>query len=241
MNLLNIENLSVSYSGIYALRSVNITVEKGKVVSVVGPNGAGKTTLLRAISGLVKPEPDSKIIFKDKDVIGIPAYKIASFGIAHVPEGRQIFPGLSVNENLEIACGQVNSRIMNQRINEVYELFSELVARKNHLGGLLSGGEQQMLAIGRALVSNSEMLMIDEPSMGLAPIIVLKLLKILTTIIQRKGLTLLLVEQNTQLALPLSDFIYVLAQGKISFQGSVEELKRDEKIRDLYFAKKRDG
>lgn len=238
MNLLNIENLSVAYSGIYALRSVNITVEKGKVVSVVGPNGAGKTTLLRTISGLVKPEPNSKIIFKGKDIIGIPAYKIARFGIAHVPEGRQIFPGLTVNENLEIASGRIPSRIMNKRIDEVYELFSELVARKNHLGGLLSGGEQQMLAIGRALVSNSEMLMVDEPSMGLAPVIVLKLFKTLTTILQKKDLTLFLVEQNTRLALPLSNYIYVLTQGQISFQGSVDELKHDEKIKDLYFAKK---
>lgn len=238
MNLLNIENLSVAYSGIYALRSVNITIKKGKVVSVVGPNGAGKTTLLRTISGLVKPEPNSKIIFKGKDIIGIPAYKIANLGIAHVPEGRQIFPGLTVKENLEIASGRIPSRIMNKRIDEVYELFSELAVRKNQLGGLLSGGEQQMLAIGRALVSNSEMLMVDEPSMGLAPVIIIKLFKTLKTIMQRKDLTLLLVEQNTRLALPLSNYMYVLTQGKISFQGSVDELKHDEKIKDLYFAKK---
>jgi branched-chain amino acid transport system ATP-binding protein len=238
VNLLDVQNLSVTYSGIYALRSVNITAERGSVVSVVGPNGAGKTTLLRAISGLVKSEPNSKIFFKEKDVIGWPAYKIANLGIAHVPEGRQIFSGLSVNENLEIACGQVHSKIMKSRINEVYELFSELATRKNQLGGSLSGGEQQMLAIGRALASNSEIIMVDEPSMGLAPIIVLKLLKTLTEIIQKKGLTLLLVEQNTQLALPLSNYIYVLAQGQVSFHGTVEELKNDKKIRDLYFAKK---
>lgn len=237
MNLLEIENLSVTYSGIYALRSIHINVKKGNVVSVVGPNGAGKTTLLRAISGLIKPEPESKIIFKGQDIIDMPAYKIANSGIAHVPEGRQIFPGLTVNENLEIASGRVFSRITNERIDEVYELFSELAGRRNQLGWSLSGGEQQMLAIGRALVSNSEILMVDEPSMGLAPIIVLKLFKSLTTIMQRKDLTLLLVEQNTRLALPLSDYVYVLAQGKISFQGSVEELKQDEKIRDLYFAK----
>jgi len=238
MNLLNIENLSVKYSGIFALRSVNINVKKGKVVSVIGPNGAGKTTLLRTISGLIKPEPNSKIIFKGKDIIGIPPYKIANLGIAHVPEGRQIFPGLTVNENLEIASARIPYRIRNRNIDEVYELFSELAVRKNQLGGSLSGGEQQMLAIGRALVSNSEMLMIDETSMGLAPVIVLKLLKILKTIIQRKNLTLFLVEQNSRVAIPLSDYIYVLTQGKISFQGLVDELKQDEKIKDLYFAKK---
>ncbi len=238
MNLLNIKDLSVTYSGIYALRSVSVTIEKRKVVSIVGPNGAGKTTLLRTISGLVKPEPNSKIIFKEKNIVGIPAFRIARFGIAHVPEGRQIFPELSVNENLEIACGRINSKIRNKRIKEVYELFPELAIRKNQLGGLLSGGEQQMLAIGRALVSNSELIMIDEPSMGLAPIIVIKLFKSLTAIMEKKDLTLLLVEQNARLTLPLSDYVYVLTQGRISFQGSVDEIKKDEKIRDLYFAKK---
>lgn len=238
MNLLSIENLSVAYSGIYALRSVNITVKEGNVISVVGPNGAGKTTLLRAISGLIKPESNSKIIFKGENIINMPAYKIANFGIAHVPEGRQIFPGLTVNENLEIACGRVPSRIVKTRIEEVYEFFPELAGRKNQLGSLLSGGEQQMLAIGRALVSNSELIMVDEPSMGLAPIIVLKLFKSLTAIMEKKDLTLLLVEQNARLTLPLSDYVYVLTQGQISFQGSVDEIKKDEKIRDLYFAKK---
>lgn len=238
MNLLHVENLSVAYSGIYALRSVSISVKKGNVVSVVGPNGAGKTTLLRAISGLIKPEPNSKIYFNGKDIIDVPAFKIANLGISHVPEGRQIFPALTVNENLEIACGKINSQITKKRIGEVYELFPELANRKNQLGGTLSGGEQQMLAIGRAIASNSEMLIVDEPSMGLAPIIVLKLFRSLSTIIQKKDLTLLLVEQNTQLALPLSNYIYVLAQGQISFQGSVDECKKDEKIRDLYFAKK---
>jgi len=238
MNLLNIENLSVEYNGIHALRSVNITVEKGKVVSIVGPNGAGKTTLLRTISGLVKPELNSKITFKGKNIIGIPAYKIAGLGIAHVPEGRQIFPGLTVNENLEIASTRIPSQKRNKMIDEIYELFSELAARKNQLGGILSGGEQQMLAIGRALVSDSEMFMIDEPSMGLAPVIILKILRTLKTIMKTKDLTLLLVEQNTRLAIPLSNYIYVLTQGRISLQGSVDELKYNEKLRDLYFAKK---
>lgn len=238
MNLLSIENLSVAYSGIYALRSVNITVKERDVISVVGPNGAGKTTLLRAISGLIKPESNSKIIFKGENIINMPAYKIANFGIAHVPEGRQIFPGLTVNENLEIACCRVPSRMVKKRIEEVYELFPELADRKNQLGSLLSGGEQQMLAIGRALVSNSELIMVDEPSMGLAPIIVLKLFKSLTAMMEKKDLTLLLVEQNARLTLPLSDYVYVLTQGRISFQGSVDEIKKDEKIRDLYFAKK---
>jgi len=238
MNLLNIENLSVEYNGIHALRSVNITVGKRKVVSIVGPNGAGKTTLLRTISGLVKPELNSKITFKGKNIIGIPAYKIAGLGIAHVPEGRQIFPGLTVNENLEIASTRIPSQKRNKMIDEVYELFSELAARKNQLGGILSGGEQQMLAIGRALVSDSEMFMIDEPSMGLAPVIILKILRTLKTIMKTKDLTLLLVEQNTRLAIPLSDYIYVLTQGRISLQGSVDELKYNEKLKDLYFAKK---
>jgi branched-chain amino acid transport system ATP-binding protein len=237
MNLLEIENLSVTYNGIYALNALNITLQQGEVVSVLGPNGAGKTTLLRAISGLVPPEPQSSIRFRNANLIGIPPHKIARQGIAHVPEGRQVFPGLTVHENLEIAGVRIAAQKRREYIEKAYKLFSELSERKDQLAGSLSGGEQQMLAIGRAIVSNCEMIMIDEPSMGLAPVIVSRIFKALKQIMESKNFTLLIVEQNAKLSLPLSDRIYVISQGQISLQGAVAELKDNEIIKDMYFAK----
>ncbi len=236
MKLLSIENISATYGGIYALRAVNLHVDSGEVVSVLGPNGAGKSTLLRVISGLVKPEPGGVVSFHGRSLIGVEPYKIARQGIAHVPEGRQIFPDLSVDENLEVAGVRIDAGKRKTKTAEVYELFTELATRKKQIAGSLSGGEQQMLAIGRALVSDCELIMIDEPSMGLAPVIVMRIFKTLRDIMESKGLTLLIVEQNARLSLQLSDRVYVLSQGEITLDGPVDLIKEDEEMRELYFA-----
>ncbi len=236
MKLLSIENISATYGGIHALRAVNLHVDSGEVVSVLGPNGAGKSTLLRVISGLVKPEPGGVVSFHGRSLIGVEPYKIARQGIAHVPEGRQIFPDLSVDENLEVAGVRIDAGKRKTKTAEVYELFTELATRKKQIAGSLSGGEQQMLAIGRALVSDCELIMIDEPSMGLAPVIVMRIFKTLRDIMESKGLTLLIVEQNARLSLQLSDRVYVLSQGEITLDGPVDLIKEDEEMRELYFA-----
>jgi len=236
-NLLQVRNLTVVYNGIVALRSISMVVGKGEVVSVLGPNGAGKTTLLRAISGLVKPEEGSTIRLRGKEIVGYPPYKIVREGIAHVPEGRQVFPAMSVNENLEVATIRISRGRRKERIDSVYQLFSELAVRKNQQAGSLSGGEQQMLAIGRAIVSECEIILIDEPSMGLAPIIVRRIFRTLKEIVRETKLTLLIVEQNAKLSLPLSDYIYILSRGSIAMEGSVPEIHGDQMIQDMYFAK----
>ena len=235
--MLEIENLKVAYNGISALRSVSMYVNKGEVVSVLGPNGAGKTTLLRTISGLVKPESGSSIKFCGKEILGKPAYTIVKEGVAHVPEGRQVFPAMSVNENLEVAATRIPGALRKAKIDEVYQLFPELVTRKNQQAGSLSGGEQQMLAIGRAIVSKCDLVLIDEPSMGLAPVIVQRIFRTLKEIVKNTKLTLLIVEQNAKLSLPLSDRIYILSQGSIVMEGPVSEIHANQMIQDMYFAK----
>lgn len=236
--LLRMEKLSVAYNGIFALRDVSMTVGTGEVVSVLGPNGAGKTTLLRTISGLVRPEGGSEISYRGKSLVGLPAYRIVQMGIAHVPEGRQVFPAMSVNENLEVASGRLPKPRRKERIDGVYELFTELAGRKGQQAGSLSGGEQQMLAIGRAIVSDCEIVLVDEPSMGLAPVIVQRIFRTLKEIVRTTGLTLLIVEQNAKLSLPLSDRIYILTQGKVALEGPVEEIRGNKIVQDMYFAKK---
>lgn len=238
MDLLRIENLSVAYKGILALRGVSMTVKSGEVVSVLGPNGAGKTTLLRTISGLVQPEVGSRLYFKNINIVGLPAYRIVQAGIAHVPEGRQVFPAMTVNENLEIAGCRLKPNRRKSRIDKVYDLFTELAVRKNQQAGSLSGGEQQMLAIGRAIVSECELVLIDEPSMGLAPVIVQRIFRTLKEIVASTGLTLLIVEQNAKLSLPLSDRIYILSQGAITLEGSVEDIRENRIIKEMYFARR---
>lgn len=236
-DLIRIRDLTVAYNGIAALRSISMSVRKGEVVSVLGPNGAGKTTLLRTISGLVKPEAGGSIQLRGKELIGQPPYGIVAAGIAHVPEGRQVFPAMSVNENLEVASARIPRERRKGKIESVYALFSELVSRKNQQAGSLSGGEQQMLAIGRAIVSDCEIVLIDEPSMGLAPVIVQRIFRTLKEIVKETKLTLLIVEQNAKLSLPLSDRIYVLSQGKITMEGPVSEIHGNQMIQDMYFAK----
>jgi len=236
--LLRLENLSAAYNGIFALRGVSMTVNTGEVVSVLGPNGAGKTTLLRTISGLVRPEAGTEILFRNRSIVGLSAYKIAGAGIAHVPEGRQVFPAMSVNENLEVATGRLPKARRQARIDGVYALFTELAGRRGQQAGSLSGGEQQMLAIGRAIASESELVLIDEPSMGLAPVIVQRIFRTLKEIVRDTGLTLLIVEQNAKLSLPLSDRIYILQQGKVALEGPVDEIRGNRIVQDMYFAKR---
>jgi branched-chain amino acid transport system ATP-binding protein len=236
--LIAVENLSVAYHGVFALRGISLHVNSGEVVSVLGPNGAGKTTLLRTISGLVPPQAGSDITFDGANIVGLPPFRIVRKGIAHVPEGRQVFPAMGVDENLEIAGTRVPASARKARIDSVYELFAELSTRKKQQAGSLSGGEQQMLAIGRAIVSDCKLVLIDEPSMGLAPVIVQRIFKSLREIVKRTGLTLLIVEQNAKLSLPLSDRIYILSQGTVALEGPVAEVRDNQIIQDMYFAKK---
>lgn len=236
--LLKIEGISVTYNGIYALRDVSISIASGEVVSVLGPNGAGKTTLLKTISGLVRPEPGGKMSFRGESLVGLRAHEIVRKGIAQVPEGRQVFPLLSVQENLEVASSLLRPPQRKKQIDFVYELFPELARRRKQYAGTLSGGEQQMVAIGRAMISESELIMVDEPSMGLAPVVVSRIFKTLREVMQQKQLTLLLVEQNAKLSLPLSDRIYVLTQGQITMSGFAEDLRNQAEIQAMYFAGK---
>ncbi len=213
MFLLETRDLSVSYNEVPALRKVSIKAAKGEVVSVLGPNGAGKTTLLKSISGLVPCEPGSKVFLNGEEIQNLAPHKITRLGVIHVPEGRQVFAELTVQENLEVAATRVGLAKARPNIERVYELFSELKPRKGQMAGTLSGGEQQMLAIGRAIVS--------EP-----------------LIVKDTGLTMLIVEQNAKLSLPMSDRVYIVSQGQIKLEGSVEEVKSDEKIREMYFGGK---
>jgi branched-chain amino acid transport system ATP-binding protein len=238
MFLLETRDLSVSYNEVPALRKVSIKAAKGEVVSVLGPNGSGKTTLLKSISGLVPSEPGSKVLLNGEEIQNLAPHKITRLGVIHVPEGRQVFAELTVQENLEVAATRIGLAKARPNIERVYELFSELKPRKGQMAGTLSGGEQQMLAIGRAIVSEPLIMMIDEPSMGLAPVIVKRIFETLKKFVKDTGLTMLIVEQNAKLSLPMSDRVYIVSQGQIKLEGSVEEVKSDEKIREMYFGGK---
>ncbi|HHY33144.1 MAG TPA: ABC transporter ATP-binding protein [Firmicutes bacterium] len=234
--MLEVRNLDVAYNGIPALRGVSLDVREGEVVSVLGPNGAGKTTLLNAISGLVKPDPSSKILFMGEDISQLEPGQIVAKGIIQVPEGRQIFPELTVLENVEVGSIRRKDRAkIKKDIEDIFEVFPELKGRKRQLGGTLSGGEQQMLAIARALIAEPKLLMIDEPSMGLAPIVVQRIFRLIQTDIRKRGITVLLVEQNAYLSMAVSDRAYILAQGEVALNGTVEELSRDAKVKETYF------
>ncbi len=203
---------------------------------MLGPNGAGKTTLLNAISGLVRLEPGSSIKFLGQELAGKNPNEVVAAGIVQVPEGRQIFPELTVMDNLEV--GTVLRRDRRQAladIAEMFEVFPELKGREKQLGGTLSGGEQQMLAIARALVAAPKLIMIDEPSMGLAPVVVQRIFRLIRDVIPKRGITVLLVEQNTALSFAVSDRAYILTQGAVAMHGTVEELARDQRVKETYF------
>lgn len=233
MALLEVEDLRVAYGKIEAVKGISFSVEAGEVVTLIGTNGAGKTTTLRTLSGLLKPLA-GKITFDGQMLDGVGAHKIVSMGLAHSPEGRRIFPRLGIEENLQLgAFLRKDTDGITRDINSVYERFPILGERRRQAAGTLSGGEQQMLAMGRALMSRPKLLMLDEPSMGLSPIM---MQKIMSTIGELKaaGTTILLVEQNAQAALSLADQGHVMEIGTITLSGTGEQLLHDESVRKAY-------
>ena len=233
MSMLKVENLSVHYGMIQAVRDVSFEVNEGEVVSLIGANGAGKTTIIRMLSGLVRPSA-GKIEFLGKEIQKLPAQKIVAGGLSQVPEGRHVFPGLTVMENLEMGAFLKKNREENQaNLKKVFSRFPRLEERKNQDAATLSGGEQQMLAMGRALMSTPKLLLLDEPSMGLAPIFIQEIFDIIQDI-QKQGTTVLLIEQNANKALAISDRGYVLETGKIVLSGTGKELAASDEVRKAY-------
>ena len=233
MSMLKVDNLSVHYGMIQAVRDVSFEVNEGEVVSLIGANGAGKTTILRTLSGLVRPS-SGKIEFLGHEIQKMPAQKIVAGGLSQVPEGRHVFPGLTVMENLEMGAFLKKNREENQaNLKKVFSRFPRLEERKNQDAATLSGGEQQMLAMGRALMSTPKLLLLDEPSMGLAPIFIQEIFDIIQDI-QKQGTTVLLIEQNANKALAISDRGYVLETGKIVLSGTGKELASSEEVRKAY-------
>ena len=236
--MLKIKDLHVSYGGIHALRGANLEVPDGKIVTLIGANGAGKSTMLRTISGLVKAESGS-VTYNDVELLGKPINKVLELGIAQVPEGRRVFADLTVLENLKIGAYLRKDRAgIEEDVKWVYHLFPRLEERHWQLAGTLSGGEQQMLAVGRALMSRPKVLMMDEPSLGLAPIVVQEIFEIIRAI-NKEGVTVLLIEQNANMALKTADYAYVLETGEITKSGTGAELLADESIKEAYLGKKK--
>lgn len=233
--MLRVDNLCVSYGYIMALSGVSFEVNQGEIVALIGSNGAGKTTSLMAVSNLIAKE-DGTVTFKDTDITHMPAYKIVSMGMSHVPEGRKIFPSLTVYENLiagSLGRPGMTKENTERQLEYVYGLFPRLKDRMNQGGGSLSGGEQQMLAIARGLMMEPDILMLDEPSLGLAPILVEEIFELLE-VIRQSGRTILLIEQNAAMALSIADRGYVLENGRMALCGTGEELLRNEEVMRLY-------
>lgn len=228
--MLKISNLSVNYGHVTALESISFEIPKGSIVSIIGANGAGKTTLINTISGLVKPK-SGEIYFEGKLLENLP-HKIVAKGIIQVPEGRKIFAGLSVSENLIMGCVK-GTRYYQTRVEQVFEMFPILKERQKQQGGTLSGGEQQMLAIARAMMGDPKFLMLDEPSLGLAPILVKQIFTLIRNI-REMGVTVLLVEQNAKQALSISDYCCVLEHGNILLQGNSNELLKNKEVQKAY-------
>ena len=236
--MLKIENLQVAYGGIQALRGVSMEVPDGKIVTLIGANGAGKSTTLRTISGLVKAKAGS-VTYDDQELLGKPIHQVLAAGVAQVPEGRRVFENLTVLENLKAGAYLRRDRDGVERdVRWVYELFPRLQERSWQLAGTLSGGEQQMLAVGRGLMSRPKVLMMDEPSLGLAPLVVQGIFEIIREI-NKQGVTILLIEQNANMALKTADLAYVLETGRITMQGTGTELLADESVKEAYLGKKR--
>ena len=237
--MLKVENLVVSYGGIEALKGISLEVPEGKIVTLIGANGAGKSTLLRSIIGLVKPG-QGKISYEEKDITGMNSQKIVQTGITLVPEGRRVFPNLTVLENLKIGAYLRNDKEgIEKDIRWIYDLFPRLEERSWQMAGTLSGGEQQMLAVGRALMSRPKVLMMDEPSLGLAPLVIKDIFKIIQEI-NNQGMTILLIEQNANMALKIADIAYVLETGRITMTGTGKELLENPEIKAAYLGKKKD-
>lgn len=231
--MLHIEDIVTHYGHIEALKGITIDVEQGEIVTLIGANGAGKTTTLRTLSGLIRPTRGS-ITYEGRELTTMPPERIVGLGIAHVPEGRRVFPRMSVTENLELGAFTRNDAAgVKDDMDHVFELFPRLAERRTQIAGTMSGGEQQMLAIGRAMMTRPRLLLLDEPSMGLAPLIVENIFSIIQTI-NEEGTTILLVEQNANLALSVADKGYVLETGTIVLSDSADELMENESVRKAY-------
>ncbi|WP_104990639.1 ABC transporter ATP-binding protein [Deinococcus sp. NW-56] len=232
--LLELRGVHTYYGQIHALKGLDMTVKEGEIVALIGGNGAGKTTTLRTVSGMMKARA-GQVIYAGQDVTGVPAHTLLGRGMSHVPEGRRIFPQLTVRENLEVGAYSVTDRgLIEQRIQEGFALFPRLKERENQLGGTMSGGEQQMLAIARALMVNPKLLLLDEPSMGLSPLFVEAIFDIVQMLNRERGTTILLVEQNASMALGIAHHGYVLQTGEIRLSRAAAELARDETVRKAY-------
>ena len=233
MSLLTIENLEVFYGVINAIKGISFEVNEGEIIALIGANGAGKTTILNTITGLV-PAKSGSIKFEDKDLLKTPAHKIVSMGIAHVPEGRRIFQQLTVFENLKLgAYTRKDKKEIADTLELVYERFPRLKERRTQIAGTLSGGEQQMLAMGRALMSHPKIILMDEPSMGLSPLYVTEIFDIIRSV-NESGTTVLLVEQNAKKALSIANRAYVLETGKIVLSGDAHELMNNDSVKKAY-------
>lgn len=234
--MLKIENVVAGYGHITALKSINLEVPQGSIVSLIGANGAGKSTTMRSIMGLVKPT-EGRITFEGKDITSMKTHDIVKSGISLVPEGRQILQDMSVYENLEMGAYIRKDAEINDDIKKVFKRFPILDERSYQLGGTLSGGQQQMLAIGRALMARPKLVLLDEPSMGLAPLVVNEIFEVIKEI-SAEGTTVLLVEQNVRQALKIADYAYVLETGKIVLSGPAEEIRHDPRVMEAYLGGK---
>lgn len=231
--MLKVENLNVYYGMIHAIKDISLEVHKGEIVSLVGANGAGKTTTLHAISGLLKPKSGSAV-YLEHNLLTTPAHKIVEYGLSHVPEGRRVFSQMSVLENLEMGAYISKDKAKNKKnLDKVFQHFPRLEERKRQLAGTLSGGEQQMLAIGRAMMASPDMLLLDEPSMGLSPLLVKEIFKIIKEL-NDDGITILLVEQNAKQALSIAHRGYVLETGKIVLSGNAADLLENDAVKKAY-------
>ena len=233
MAMLEVKDLEVYYGVIQAIKGVSFHVDQGEVIALIGANGAGKTTILHTVTGLLSPK-NGHIMFEGKDITKVPAHRIVSMGMAHVPEGRRVFAELSVYENLKMgAYTRKNKAEIEESLRNVYQRFPRLEERKNQMAGTLSGGEQQMLAMGRALMSKPKIILMDEPSMGLSPILVNEIFDIIQAV-SKSGTTVLLVEQNAKKALSIADRAYVLETGNIVLEGKAKDLLEDDSIKKAY-------
>lgn len=233
MAMLEVKDLEVYYGVIQAIKGISFHVDKGEIIALIGANGAGKTTTLHTVTGLLSPK-SGHVMFEGKDITKVPAHKIVSMGMAHVPEGRRVFAELSVYENLKMgAYTRKDKNEIEESLKNVYKRFPRLEERKNQMAGTLSGGEQQMLAMGRALMSKPKIILMDEPSMGLSPIMVNEIFDIIRSV-SESGTTVLLVEQNAKKALSIADRAYVLETGKIALEGKAKDLLEDDSIKKAY-------